>query len=254
MEEKTLPAPLKALKVIALILGSVVLIIGATLLYFRLRDGLFLLKRVEVHGCERSSAAEIIVLSGLSGKDSLLTLDLSDVEKKIEVKEPLVIVSEISRIFPDKILIKVVEREAAALTVYNGKLYEVSGDGVILTSTSPQDFDMPILTDFPPPEGKDDSAPQARLGISAKNMLANLEMLKAQEKVFYDIISEINYTEHELILYPRLQRFKILLNHDFDRKKLYLLPGALTAIREKALDPKIFDYRFGTLNPTIRER
>jgi len=72
---------------------------------------------------------EILAASGVSGRDSLPFLDAREVREQV-MKMPLVREASVRKLYPDRLVIEVVEREAHALWQKDGEVFVISADGV----------------------------------------------------------------------------------------------------------------------------
>lgn len=115
---------------------------------FALCADYFQLKHVTVRGCKRIGEEEIRALAGISLPLNILTANLEKMERAIE-KNPWVRNASVGREFPDRLVIEVTERSAAALLKKGGDLYIVDRDGVVFKKFETGDSaDVPVLTGF----------------------------------------------------------------------------------------------------------
>jgi cell division protein FtsQ len=84
---------------------------------------------ITVTGQRELSYMEILAASGLSGRDSLPFLDAREVREQV-MKIPLVREASVRKLYPDRLVIEVVEREAHALWQRDGEVFVISADGV----------------------------------------------------------------------------------------------------------------------------
>jgi hypothetical protein len=105
----------------------------------------FRIARIEVTGCVRSAAQEIITLSGVKAGESIFDKDLDDVADNIS-RHPWVNTVRVSRNLPREVRIAVVEHIPAALVAMNG-VYITDADGEIFKRVVPgDDVKMPVIT------------------------------------------------------------------------------------------------------------
>lgn len=223
-----------------LALAAVVAILIAVFAgYYQVRKRLYLVKRVEVVGCERSSAEDIVALSEITSSMSLLFIPLKKIKSRIET-HPLVVVKEIKKEFPDTISIIIEERAPLIILKEGSRLYELSKEGYILNNGERlASFDLPILSDFPL------DADKSKVGnVEVLSLLDLFADIRKNEPSLYHMISEIVYTKDELILYPKDLDFPTLIEHYFKKKKLKRLQGILSLQKQKGATNGFIDYRF----------
>lgn len=105
----------------------------------------FAVKKVEVTGLHRASEAELLRLGGLALGQNLFRVDPSAASRAMRTQEWVRSV-EVSRRLPDRIWVRVVEHEPAALAVL-GDLYLVDREGVPFKKAEAGDgVDLPLVT------------------------------------------------------------------------------------------------------------
>jgi cell division protein FtsQ len=108
----------------------------------------FLLKHVIVRGAKRVSGEELKALAGISAPINILTVSPEKMARAIE-KNPWIRNASVGREFPDRIVIEVSERKAAALLEREGELYLVDRDGTVFKQFEAGDgVDVPVFTGF----------------------------------------------------------------------------------------------------------
>ncbi len=108
----------------------------------------FQLKNTIVKNCSKVSKERIIECAGISPSINILTVNTGKIEREIE-KEPWIEHVSVGREFPDRLVIEVVEREAAALLQKEKDLYIVDRNGEAFKKFEPGDnTDIPVLTGF----------------------------------------------------------------------------------------------------------
>ena len=108
----------------------------------------FLLKHVIVRGAKRVSGEEIKTLAGISAPLNILTVSPEKMARAIE-KNPWIRNASVGREFPDRLVIEVSERKAAALLEREAELYLVDRDGTVFKQFEAGDgVDVPVLTGF----------------------------------------------------------------------------------------------------------
>jgi cell division protein FtsQ len=86
---------------------------------------------VSVTGHKHVSRDEILAAAGVTGRTSLLFLSAEAARERLKAL-PWVADASVRKLYPDRLLISVVEREAFALWQLDGKLVAIAGDGTVL--------------------------------------------------------------------------------------------------------------------------
>ncbi len=91
----------------------------------------FSIKAVTVSGTHELKEQDILSLSGLGPRNSLLFLDAAKVRANLKIL-PLVKEASVTKLYPDRLLIEIEERRPFALWQVDGELRMVAEDGVVL--------------------------------------------------------------------------------------------------------------------------
>ncbi len=103
------------------------------------------LDTIEVQGSVRTAAQEIIEAASVPLKTPIFQLDLKEIAQRVETL-PWIRSCEVRRVLPDKLNLRVAERQPVAL-IRLDKLYYVDEDGTPFKEPSPgETLDYPILT------------------------------------------------------------------------------------------------------------
>lgn len=113
----------------------ILVVFGAVIAAYNfISSSLFDIKPIEVNKNTFYKDEQIVKISGLVEGTNIFKARLSDAEKKLE-KEPYIKNAELSRNFPDKILIDVIERKEMASIPYGPKFIVVDNEGIALRTT-----------------------------------------------------------------------------------------------------------------------
>jgi len=91
----------------------------------------FPIRSVDVSGVKELSKEEILAASGMTPAGSLLLLDVAAARAGVKAL-PLVAEATVRKLYPDRVDIRVVEREAFALWQNEGAVSVVSSDGTVI--------------------------------------------------------------------------------------------------------------------------
>lgn len=105
---------------------------------------IFKVKTIRVEGADKLLPETITAASGVTADDCLPLLNTGEIRGRIS-KIPYVKECRISRLFPDKLIIKVQERTALATLLVNNRQYEVDDEGKVLRELAQ---DMPHVPPF----------------------------------------------------------------------------------------------------------
>ena len=109
------------LLVIVLVVGSVWLVLFSSVLA---------VNGVEVHGAKTLSAAQVRAVADVPEGEPLARVDLDRIQARVEALEE-VRSADVTRQWPDQVLIEVVEREAIAVVDIGGQIRGMDKDGVV---------------------------------------------------------------------------------------------------------------------------
>jgi cell division protein FtsQ len=95
----------------------------------------FPVRVVDIVGAKELTKDEVLVASGLTPSHSLLFADLAEARRRIKAL-PLVAEATVRKLYPDRVVITVQEREPFALWQHEGVVSVVSADGTIIDALS----------------------------------------------------------------------------------------------------------------------
>lgn len=105
----------------------------------------FGLKAITIVGARDLSEKDILTASGVSERNSLLFINAADVRAKL-MKVPLVAEANVRKLYPDRLMIEITEREPFAIWQKEGVLEVISADGTVIDELRDQDFaDLPFV-------------------------------------------------------------------------------------------------------------
>lgn len=176
-----------------------------------LESGYFNVHQIRVEQNLRVSEGEILEASDIRLGDSLFDLDLHMIGAKIE-QQPWIARAELERIFPDNLVIRVVERVPRAIIDLD-YLYYVDAGGEVFKVLEPgDDLDFPVLT------GIDRQAllandPGARRWLH--RAMALQDELERRNLFSLQKVSEIHYEPRQgLVLYTWNHGVPVLMGED----------------------------------------
>jgi cell division protein FtsQ len=126
---------LAALAVLAL-LGGLTAVVYAT--------SVFGVRKIRVQGASVASVAEVRAAAAVRSGTPLARVDLDGVARRV-TEVPAVRAATVTRVWPDTLLIRVVERTAVAAVPADGRFLLVDGDGVAYTSQPARPANLPLV-------------------------------------------------------------------------------------------------------------
>jgi cell division protein FtsQ len=90
-------------------------------------------ERVTISGIAQLTEMEILNAAGISPRVSLPFLDVRETRERLE-KLPLVKSASVRKLYPDELVVTLVERDAHALWQKNGELFVIAADGTVVDS------------------------------------------------------------------------------------------------------------------------
>ncbi len=134
------------------VLGVTLVISLAALLWVYTGTGVLNVKHVELRGNEKLQTGYLRSLSGITGDTHLLKMDVKAVEGAL-LSEPYIATAEITRRYPNTVVIEIVERRPSGFIFQNGKYALVDQEGMVLESVDAvppglveiKDLELPLL-------------------------------------------------------------------------------------------------------------
>ncbi len=87
------------------------------------------IKAVTITGVRELHEQEILAAAGISPRSSLLFLDVAEIRNRLK-QVPLIKEASVAKLYPDRLLIEIEEREPYALWQENGQVRIVAADGM----------------------------------------------------------------------------------------------------------------------------
>ncbi len=178
---------------IIVVIGASVLVAWALHRYLR-SSPRFAVKTVQVDGNDRRGAHQLAARGGIELGKNIFTVDEQIAAAGI-LSDPWIAEAEVNTELPGSVFIKVVEREAGALTTLGGQLYLVDTGGEVfkrLTEGDPND--LPVITGLDPEvASRDREGTKARLR-RVLDLIADLEQVGVAKRY---PIQEVNIEPDE---------------------------------------------------------
>lgn len=178
-------------------------------------------ERIVLEGARTVSAKEVFAAMHVPESAPMFSVDLSEILERV-LSQPIVRSAEVSRQFPDKLDIHILEREPVA-SINCGALRYVDADGVVLPDVGLlQKFDLPLISGIGGLQNM-----QAGKVVLNKEIFAALEICQTAQSLDTAIsrmISEINMNSGgDIILYSVDGGVPIVLGRGGIERKLLTL-------------------------------
>ena len=190
--------------------------------YHRLRNSdFFQVTSLKIEGNRMTSKEQIAALSKVDIHSNLLAIKVSEVKSLLE-SHPWIASVDISRDWPNRLLITVKEKKPVALLSRDSGLFYLDNKGMIIAAAAPsQELDFPVITgleNFAFSPTSDNRVPESLQQSMILLKLADRNNIILPEQN----ISEIHISrDGELILYLLEKAFPIYLGKDGDVSTRY---------------------------------
>ncbi len=109
----------------------------------------FRVKRVLFEGVHAVPEHEVLAVAGVTTEDSIMWLDTAAIVDRVEAL-PYVRRCEVKRMYPNEVLLRIVEREPVATVMASNHLFEIDRENVVLRELSPHaEYIGPMITNLP---------------------------------------------------------------------------------------------------------
>lgn len=251
-KEKKESSKIKFLKIILAVFVSLLIIeVG---IYFVILPCMENVK-FNISGLNEVSEEEIIASCGNELFKNIFKFNSEKIASKISSISAVDSVS-IRKVFPDKVIIDVKERQGVALTFINtgdrSIPIQIDKKGVLFPCRNlkiPEDGSVPIISGIPV-----ENIPQGmRLPSKYNVLIESIANLQQKNKKYFAAISEIHVVpkesgNFELVLFPVQAKLKVLANRILNEETLQKMLVTLDVL--KGLDPgvDVIDLRYGSIS------
>ena len=213
--------------------------------YFFLNSSVFDVSEIKVEGNEALTFEEIADLSGIQIETNIFKINLSEAVEKLTL-HPKIDQVNISRSFPNTIVIEVSERKTQAVIALDRKFIQICDNGYFLKQVDQVgSFDLPIVT------GIDINEPiSPGQKIEANEVEGVLKILNLMNRDEKNMIAEIHYGDPTNITMFTVNEIEIILGDTKQlEKKVFLVFEILSRTEDAAI--QYLDIRFPK-SPVIR--
>lgn len=187
---------------------------------------------------------EVLKMLNLKGDERWGTLDSSEMASTLN-SYPIVEVAYVSKKFPDKVLVKIIERRPVAVSFVNvgGKLLplEIDKDGVVFKMGWRKNTSLFTIV-----SGLNFKNPKLGMKVNSQllSLFKRLDFLMREKPVLLTSISEIKirekkYGDYDLVLYPTYKKVKVLSNKELTEKTLNRMLLTLDVVSDEIAEKEI---------------
>lgn len=188
------------------------------------------------------SQVDVASAVGAGAEPNLFRLSLDGARRQVELI-PWVRTASVRRIFPNHLMVDVVERTPVAYVNSGGRLRLVDGDGVLLEKPAEASFDFPVLS------GIDASMPAAERKARLALFQRFAQELKAQDRGAGWLVSEVDLSDDRDLKALLVQGHNTILVHFGDQnfgKRFRSFVTLLPEFQKTAPSIDSVDMRYGS--------
>ncbi|MDR0896255.1 MAG: FtsQ-type POTRA domain-containing protein [Oscillospiraceae bacterium] len=213
---------------LALVMLLAVAIAAAVLL----NNNRWIVRGIEVKGQRLYSAQQVADVAGIALGDSMLSLDIDRVARRVNADRYLEYVALV-RQWPDRVLLEVIEHSPVAMLYRQGMTVMIAADGIVLDQTAQMDVSLPVplITGLNVTAVQTGGLLRAETPQRLETVLAVLSELEAQGLAMQ--IEELNVSALDNLYLVTSDGLQVMLGGDHDLStKLKLLRGVLPRLQE----------------------
>ena len=205
---------------------------------------------VVLSGNHYVSQVDVASAVGAGAEPNLFRLSLDGVRRQVELI-PWVQTASVRRLFPNRLMVNVVERTPVAYVNSGGRLRLVDADGVLLEKPAEASFDFPVLS------GIDAATPAAERKARLALFQRFAQELRAQDRGAGWLVSEVDLSDDRDLKALFVQGHNTVLvhfgNQDFG-KRLRMFVTLLPEVQKTAPSIDSVDLRYRdqvVVNPKV---
>ena len=208
--------------------GTVLLFLAVVAAAF-LNSPYFSVEHVEVSGARYLSADEVRMIAGVPERSNIFSVPVHEVEERLRAT-PRIARATVKRLFPQAVLIEIVERATAVQMPYAGYFIDIDAEGcAIAVAEAITDPDIPLLVGVKPTyvsvgEAVRPEAP-VRLGARVGQALADCKV---------PMLSEIDVSQPGNVVVRTSDGIRILLGTEEGiESRVSVADSILASVREQ---------------------
>lgn len=210
---------------------------------------------ITVSGLKSASQQEFTELLGSMKTSSWLRFDTQRAASLLS-SVPYIDSVDVSKVFPDRVIVSVKERVPVAKTVINnGGRYisvQIDKNGVLFTGNrqkSDTDYEIPLISGLPVEKFREGMSIPANYRV----LLDQIETVRSRSQKYFAAISEIQvvqkeYGNYELVLYPVHKHVRVLTDRSLNEEALKYMMVVLDVVDSIEPDVSEIDLRYGSVS------
>lgn len=210
---------------------------------------------ITVSGLKSASQQEFTELLGSMKISSWLRFDTQRAASLLS-SVPYIDSVDVSKVFPDRVIVSVKERVPVAKTVINnGGRYisvQIDKNGVLFTGNrqkSDTDYEIPLVSGLPVEKFREGMSIPANYRV----LLDQIETVRSRSQKYFAAISEIQvvqkeYGNYELVLYPVHKHVRVLTDRSLNEEALKYMMVVLDVVDSIEPDVSEIDLRYGSVS------
>ncbi|WP_288620504.1 FtsQ-type POTRA domain-containing protein [uncultured Treponema sp.] len=214
---------------------------------------------ITVSGLKSASQQEFTELLGSMKISSWLRFDTQRAASLLS-SVPYIDSVDVSKVFPDRVIVSVKERVPVAKTVINnGGRYisvQIDKNGVLFTGNrqkSDTDYEIPLVSGLPVEKFREGMSIPANYRV----LLDQIETVRSRSQKYFAAISEIQvvqkeYGNYELVLYPVHKHVRVLTDRSLNEEALKYMMVVLDVVDSIEPDVSEIDLRYGSVSYRTR--
>lgn len=214
---------------------------------------------ITVSGLKSASQQEFTELLGSMKTSSWLRFDTQRAASLLS-SVPYIDSVDVSKVFPDRVIVSVKERVPVAKTVINnGGRYisvQIDKNGVLFTGNrqkSDTDYEIPLVSGLPVEKFREGMSIPANYRV----LLDQIETVRSRSQKYFAAISEIQvvqkeYGNYELVLYPVHKHVRVLTDRSLNEEALKYMMVVLDVVDSIEPDVSEIDLRYCSVSYRTR--
>lgn len=214
---------------------------------------------ITVSGLKSAYQQEFTELLGSMKTSSWLRFDTQRAASLLS-SVPYIDSVDVSKVFPDRVIVSVKERVPVAKTVINnGGRYisvQIDKNGVLFTGNrqkSDTDYEIPLVSGLPVEKFREGMSIPANYRV----LLDQIETVRSRSQKYFAAISEIQvvqkeYGNYELVLYPVHKHVRVLTDRSLNEEALKYMMVVLDVVDSIEPDVSEIDLRYGSVSYRTR--
>lgn len=214
---------------------------------------------ITVSGLKSASQQEFTELLGSMKTSFWLRFDTQRAASLLS-SVPYIDSVDVSKVFPDRVIVSVKERVPVAKTVINnGGRYisvQIDKNGVLFTGNrqkSDTDYEIPLVSGLPVEKFREGMSIPANYRV----LLDQIETVRSRSQKYFAAISEIQvvqkeYGNYELVLYPVHKHVRVLTDRSLNEEALKYMMVVLDVVDSIEPDVSEIDLRYGSVSYRTR--